>query len=143
MTQNILTLDVGGKIFKIKKDLLLSKSKYFESLFKDTNIEELSQTEIIYVDRSPHIFKHVLAYIRDPTYQYPEKYLSELDYLDIDLPETKEVKDNSKKYCSYCEYESENLYCCVQCARMQQCIWCKEWKDEREMSLGYCKNCNY
>jgi hypothetical protein len=140
---NIIKLDVGGKLFKIGKDLLLSKSKYFEDLFEDTTVSELDSSEEIYVDRSPHIFKHVLAYIRDSTYKYPEKYLNELDYFGVSFSKIEPQSTEVKKYCSYCEYECQELFCSTECAKMKPCIYCNEWKDRSELRLGYCKNCQF
>ena len=34
----------------------------------------------IEINRSAHIFEHVLAYLIDPTYPYPKKYVNELKY---------------------------------------------------------------
>lgn len=72
---DIITLDVGGKKFKCSKNLLISRCKYFEDFFS-----EYDDKKKIYIDRSPHIFKHVLALIRDHRYQYPKKYNEELYY---------------------------------------------------------------
>lgn len=81
---SIISLDVGGKIFKCNKDLLISRCKYFEDLFSEyshlTENNNENNNEIIYIDRSPHIFKHILALIRDSRYQYPKKYKEELTY---------------------------------------------------------------
>ncbi len=80
---NIITLDVGGKFFKCNKDLLISRCKYFEDLFAvydEIKDGEMNTNEIIFIDRSPHIFKHILALIRDSRYQYPKKYNEELYY---------------------------------------------------------------
>ena len=77
---SIISLDVGGKIFKCNKDLLISRCKYFEDLFSEYSHLTENNNEIIYIDRSPHIFKHILALIRDSRYQYPKKYKEELTY---------------------------------------------------------------
>lgn len=90
----ILTLDVGGVIFKINKELLLKKSEYFKSLFEDNS--NLVSEKVIYVDRSPHIFKHVLSFIRDSTYDYPIKYISELKYFLVDFDPNLMKKDENE-----------------------------------------------
>jgi hypothetical protein len=87
----IITLDVGGKLFKINKELLIAKSEYFDNFFKDNKTYE----EPLYIDRCPHIFKHILGYIRDTNYPFPEKYQSEYDYFLL-IP-NKKVNDNKDK----------------------------------------------
>ena len=81
---NIITLDVGGKIFRCNKDLLIMKSQYFEDFFADN--KDLP-SEPLFIDRSPHIFKHILAFIRDDRYKIQDElennYLHELDYFGI------------------------------------------------------------
>lgn len=74
MEAKIITLDVGGTIFKINQKHLL-KSEFFQNLFEDC-----SYGEPIFIDRCPHIFKHVLGYLRDNTYPYPKRYSFELDF---------------------------------------------------------------
>ena len=41
-------------------------------------------TEPIFVNRPPHIFKHVLSLVTDRLYPYPAKYMFELDFYGID-----------------------------------------------------------
>ena len=52
-------------------------------------------------NRSAKLFKHVLNYMRDSDYPYPEKYKSELDYYEIEywncslyLPQSFGLTDN-------------------------------------------------
>ncbi len=75
----IVILDVGGTLFKTT-ETTLKFSEYFRSSlkWKGTNNEE-----IIFIDRSPYIFKHVLSILRDPSYKYPMEYISELDFYGI------------------------------------------------------------
>lgn len=51
---------------------------YFKYIFEDTDI--LLNNDVIYIERSAHIFKHVLALAIDNNYPYPFKYKYELDY---------------------------------------------------------------
>ena len=75
-----LKLNVGGTIFETTKSTL-EKSLYFRKFFKHNYNKD---NESIFIDRSPHIFKHVLSLLRDPSYYYPLKYKSELEYFQID-----------------------------------------------------------
>jgi hypothetical protein len=74
-----ITLNLSGQIFLVTPTTL-SKIPYFKHMLEtcDSNINET-----IFVERSPHIFKHVIAFIIDPLYPYPKKYAYELDFYDI------------------------------------------------------------
>lgn len=74
-----VTLDFDGKVFKVPKDIL-SKAGYFRNLLTDCSIED-----IIYVPLSGMIFEHILALLRNPNYNFPPEYYSELDIYQIDL----------------------------------------------------------
>jgi hypothetical protein len=74
-----ITLNVGGRLFITAKDIL-NKAEYFKSLLNRWNNEDE-----IFIDRSPHIFKHVLSLLRNSNYKYPEKYLDELEFYGIDF----------------------------------------------------------
>lgn len=77
-----IKLNIGGTIFETTKDTL-SKSTYFDSFFKRWYDSKVS---VPFIDRSPHIFKHVLSLMRDSYYRYPEKYLNELVFYGVDKP---------------------------------------------------------
>ncbi len=74
-----IQIDVGGQIFKTTI-ATIKKINYFKYLLEDTNYDN---TQIIFVDRPPHIFKHILSLAIDPSYNYPLKYHSELDFYDM------------------------------------------------------------
>lgn len=76
-----ITLDVQGHVFKTNYETII-KIPYFKNMFEDC---DGFPSEIIQLDRSAHIFKHVLALMCNPFYQYPKKYISELDFYDINL----------------------------------------------------------
>ena len=77
MSQRI-KLNVGGQFFETTTQTL-KQAAYFEAL-----LNRWHDQEEIFIDRSPHIFKHVLSLLRDPTYAYPAKYASELNFYGID-----------------------------------------------------------
>lgn len=86
-----VVLNVGGKHFETTIQTLTSNSKYFESYFSRWN--EDSSTKI-FIDRDPGIFTHVLRLMRDPSYAYPQKYLSELDFFQITYATGTEIVEN-------------------------------------------------
>lgn len=73
-----ISINVGGQLFETTTETL-KQARYFEAL-----LNRWLQQEEIFIDRSPHIFKHVLSLLRDPTYDYPAKYASELEFYGID-----------------------------------------------------------
>ena len=66
-TMNI-TVDVCGHIFKVKYDIII-KIPYFKNMFDGCGSVP---TETIFIDRSPHIFNHVLGLVIDELYPYPK-----------------------------------------------------------------------
>lgn len=84
MSQNssIIKLNVGGKYFQTTVLTLVLKSGFFRKMFDPMNHHALSNE--IFIDRSPHIFKHVLSFIRDVNYPYPIKYVKELDFYQVE-----------------------------------------------------------
>ena len=74
-----IKVNIGGEIFETTVSTL-KKINYFKYILEDTNYDN---TQIIFVDRSKHIFKHVLALAINPNYKYPLKYQDELDFYDV------------------------------------------------------------
>lgn len=77
----------------------LSVSVYFSNILNDVidnsdkdhtinnNKDEDKNFNIeIFVDRSATLFEHVLAYMRDPKYPFPIKYIYELDFYGVAYP---------------------------------------------------------
>jgi hypothetical protein len=75
----IITINLQGKNFKTSRQTLY-EIPYFKSL-----AYELDKSNEFYLDRSAHIFKHILAWAVDNNYQFPEKYRSELKFFDINI----------------------------------------------------------
>jgi hypothetical protein len=71
-----IVLNVGGTMFETMKDTLL-KSAYFEAFFRFENND-------YFIDRDPEMFRHVLNLLRDPDYNFPKEYISELDFYGVD-----------------------------------------------------------
>jgi hypothetical protein len=76
-----ITIDVCGKKFKTYYNTIV-KIPYFKNIFDHLGTHHAKQR--IKVNRSSHIFKHVLAIVIDPMYLYPKKYKSELEFYGID-----------------------------------------------------------
>jgi hypothetical protein len=78
-----LIINVGGTNFETFKSTLI-KSPYFKAMlsghFRDDK-------EDIFIDRDPELFKHVLRYLRDPTYDLPFNTHSELLFYGIEKDE--------------------------------------------------------
>ena len=74
-----IKVNVGGTIFETTVDTL-KKINYFKYILEDTNYDN---TQILFVNRPAHIFKHVLAFAIDSSYHYPLKYKNELDFYDV------------------------------------------------------------
>lgn len=72
----IIKLSICGVRFELSKNIL-TKSEYFKELFDDNKIPE---DEIIFLQRSPVIFPHIISLLIDPEYKFPQKYNSELKY---------------------------------------------------------------
>jgi hypothetical protein len=80
-----ITVDVCGHIFKVKYDIII-KIPYFKNMFDGCGSIPI---DTIFVDRSPHIFNHVLGLVIDELYPYPKKYAFELDFYGVDYGEMK------------------------------------------------------
>ena len=76
---NQVILNVGGIIFETTRQTL-SGSAYFHSLLSNWTP---SGTGPYFIDRSYILFEHVLCLLRDPSYDYPSEYNSELDFYGI------------------------------------------------------------
>lgn len=80
---DVIRLNIGGVYFETTKDTLRT-CDYFRLIFENSK-----PSNELFIDRSPHIFKHILSLLRDPLYQFPDKYLSELDFYLVDRKQHK------------------------------------------------------
>ena len=83
--EGLIELNVSGRKFVVHIDTL-NKIPYFHNAIKDFNMDLFSA---IFVNRSPMLFDHVLAFVIDNKYPYPVEYFSELDYYDIQYDKDK------------------------------------------------------
>ena len=80
----MITINVCGKIFKTDLETI-TKSELFKNMIDDVG----APTEEIFINRSPALFEHVLAYLIDQQYPFPLKYEAELKYYLIDYDRAK------------------------------------------------------
>ena len=101
----VIKLNVGGQKFVTTYDTLM-KSGFFRIMFEE--YEEKN----IFIDKSPKIFSHVLDYLRDNTYPYPEKYENELKFylIDYDKNTLHTNKCAKCKQCNHCKYFFPPVY---------------------------------
>ena len=117
-----IKLNIGGKLFETTQDTLNSSS-YFNSMFSRWNDSD----KITFIDRSPKIFHHVLCLLRDPNYDYPVKYLSELDFYGIKYSKEEQedlLQEISRKLDELIDYHK-----CKQCKSIVEdniCTSCKK-----------------
>jgi hypothetical protein len=83
-----ITLDLCGRIFKISPTTV-KKIPYINNMIEACGDDNNNLP--IFIERPPHIFDHVIAFVIDPFYPYPKEYAYELDFYDI-------------------EYDKNNLY---------------------------------
>jgi hypothetical protein len=73
----IITINLQGKSFETSRQTL-----YQIPYFKDLSVD-LDKSTVFYMDRSAHIFKHILAWAVDNNYPFPYKYINEADFYNI------------------------------------------------------------
>ncbi len=77
MNSDIVILDVGGVTFKTTWATLI-KASYFKHSKKFA-----IKGKVIFIDRDPDNFKHVLSLLRDPNYLFPDEIKYELEFYGI------------------------------------------------------------
>lgn len=80
---DVVTLNLQGTKFETIRQTLY-QIPYFRSLSID-----LDKSDNFYMDRSAHIFKHILGWAVDNNYPFPYKYRGELVFFDIDIKNVK------------------------------------------------------
>ena len=64
---SVLTLDVGGRIFKVSRSTLEAGSSYFRTLLSNTPAWEPHEYGTCFLDVDPELFEHLLHLMRRPT----------------------------------------------------------------------------
>lgn len=83
---DIVTLDVGGQLFKTRKSTLMSRSAYFRRMWNSQFQFAEAAESTVFLDRDPGLFRHVLAYLRNPGVHLSCDVLPELEYFGIPIP---------------------------------------------------------
>ncbi|KAH9116136.1 hypothetical protein LEN26_012931 [Aphanomyces euteiches] len=91
---NVVTLDVGGTIFKTTKDILLRfEDSYFHVLLGSGVWKPDSAGTAYFIDLDPATFQYIMVYLRtgdlpfDELQEWEQKQLRRsMDYLSIELP---------------------------------------------------------
>jgi len=84
---NRVHLNVGGRHFETTKETLI-QSPYFEALL---NRWAPDSSKEIFLDRSGKAFEHVLSFLRNPKYNVPFPYQSELEFYGLQSHESSEM----------------------------------------------------
>jgi hypothetical protein len=77
-TPDIVTINLRGKEFKLPANMMMNGS-----ILLDKKLSELYIGEVLYLDRSPKAFKHVIERIYDETYVIPFDCYKERKYYGI------------------------------------------------------------
>lgn len=149
-----IKLNISGQHFEINKNIL-TKIPYFHDMLDACNEYDLN--EIIFINRSPHIFKHVLGSTIDQLYPFPLKYAFELDfygiqYHEVNLQDKYSQLENKIKYLEeqlnnilfknivqYCIFD----YCTELCAKNSLHCYSHMRCMFGECIIDPCENCNY
>jgi BTB/POZ domain len=83
-------LNVGGQVFETTNDTLL-KAPYFQGMTHLNGFINGTKEKPYFIDRDPKLFRHVLNLLRNPKYEYPCKFYSELKFYGL-FDESKETK---------------------------------------------------
>lgn len=123
-----IKLNVGGTIFETTRETLLF-GPYFEALLNN----KWKQNESIFIDRSPKLFEHVLCLLRDPHYNYPSKYSSELAFYGISC--------NLNDYRDRLEEVEHKVKIIINEIGFKKCVNCNELVIPSHKHGGKCKTC--
>jgi hypothetical protein len=156
----MITLDVQGQIFKTDITTI-NKLSYFKNMFEDCGGPSIegNPSDIVFVNRPAHIFKHVISLITDDTYPYPEKYKFELDFYGYDITNVNFYNENKEvlKRVEELENKCKKLKLCAEdeCDNviLHNDIYCKECENKnfeckrcyryRLPGSKYCAKCDY
>ena len=88
---SIVTLDIGGRIFKTRKETLMN-APYFQAMFgnnfKEANDDNDNDSKPIFIDRNPNNFEWILEVLRTgEANDFQEKYIPDLEFFGIDYTE--------------------------------------------------------
>ena len=88
----LVTLSLRGTLYKTYLETL----KGSEILSARLSDRWGGKEEVIFLDRSPRIFQHVLSYLRNSQYPFPKEFRFELEFFCIDFVEEKPIINDFK-----------------------------------------------
>lgn len=105
---NRIKFNVGGRRFELLlKDI--QKSTYLRKLISEIDNNnsssaiycedskhQLNNTDGIFINKSFKEFEHIACLLRDPSYEFPQKYMKAIDFYGISKPEN--IKNKSLDY---------------------------------------------
>lgn len=132
-----IALNVGGKHFKTTVDTIQS-SRFLRSLVSGnwlegspitTSSDTPENIKVFRINRCGGIFKHILRLLLDPSYDYPMKYVNELDYYGIDYIRPTVCRTTDEKidlcYRHIAKYYCQNIVECTnEC--IPNSLWCPD-----------------
>jgi hypothetical protein len=91
LESDYVIINVGGEYFEVDKDMLITRSHWFENFFEWNKGRILRD---LLIDRSPNAFSHILCYMKDDSYIVPQMYMVDMEYYQIIeiRPATKRLK---------------------------------------------------
>lgn len=136
-----IKLNVSGRIFETTYGTCC-KSKYLKQF-----ILNWKHDDVIFLDNSPIVFKHVLSYMQNTNYPFPEEYEYELDYFEISYkkiekesePESNPLVDKlTENHNEIMEFLKNDLYSAVKSTK--ECSSCRTLID-KDANSDYCTEC--
>jgi len=108
----IITINVGGKLFTTTTETLY-RSKYFKDISDGKTKCERDEDGYIFLDRCPKAFSHVLNFLRDDRYPFPNEYEFELEtyLIAFKIDTSPEIELIQCKQCKIRKTEPKYVYC--------------------------------
>ncbi len=101
-----IKLNIGGVHFETTYNTLKQSSMFGSWLSRWVHNDE-----DFFVDRSGAIFEHILNFLRNPDYAYPEEHLGELEYYGVSTRPTNIIFINSQLECYRKALKSLGVFC--------------------------------
>ena len=78
-----IRINAGGTIFETFLGTLCNRSTYWRRALLEFNDAD---SGVVFLDKDPDVFRHVLNYLRDPRYPFPWNLLHELEWFGVEPP---------------------------------------------------------
>jgi len=99
---NLIKLNVGGEIFHTKRTTL-EKSGFFLNLLNSGAARGVDENKLIFIDRDPQLFRHVLCALRTNTIYlgkdiFEEALRNEVSYFELNIKSIRWVKKKRQHF---------------------------------------------